>query len=107
MWIQETFVNETKDYVCGESDKYESSTDDVGKLFRALQREHGRCISKIYRDTDNGAQAVGWVFEKRMKYFDARGNDLEHDYYIQNVWVRLFEQQDKVTREVFPMVIGA
>jgi hypothetical protein len=107
MWIQETFINETKGYVCGEPDKYEAFTDDVGRLFRALQREHGRCISKIYRDTDNGAQAVGWVFEKRMKYSDARGNDLERDYYIQNVWVGLFEQPDKVTREVFPMVLGA
>ena len=47
------------------------------------------------------------MFEKRMKYSDARGNDLERDYYIQNVWVGLFEQPDKVTREVFPMVLGA
>ena len=97
--IQETFINKTKDAQFGESDIYEAFTDDVGRLFRDMQREYGRCVSKVYIDTADGVKATGWVFEKRMRYEDARGNDPERDFYTREVWVTLHDAPDTVTRE--------
>jgi len=48
---QETYVNATKGYRFGESDPYEPWTEDTGKLFAALQKEYGRCVSRIYSET--------------------------------------------------------
>jgi len=59
---QETYVNATKGYRFGESDPYEPWTEDTGNLFAALQKEYGRCVSRIYVDlTDAPAVPVGWV----------------------------------------------
>lgn len=89
MYISETFVNETKGYRFGETGPFEAWTDDKGKLFRSLRQEYGRCTGRVYVDTDGKTKPVGWVFEKRMKYEDARGNDREQDYYTRSVWVTL------------------
>jgi hypothetical protein len=91
MLIRETFINQTKGYRFGDSGWYEAYTDDVGKLFRSMQREYGRCASSVYIDPPDGGNPIrtGWVFEKRMKYEDARGNDQERDYYVREVWVQL------------------
>lgn len=91
MLIREVFVNETKGYQFGESDWYEPFTDDVGRLFLDLQREYGRCRSKVYRDLPTGgAQAIGWVFEKRMEYDDYRGHG--ERYYVRSVWVTVADR---------------
>lgn len=87
--ISETFVNVDKSAVFGESGIYETFTDSKGKLFRYLQKEYGACVSRQYVDTDTGAQAIGWVFRKRMKYSDARGNDPKRDFYMREVWVTI------------------
>jgi hypothetical protein len=49
-------------------------TDESGKLFRHLQREYGRCTSKVYvTNTRTGRDwPVGWCFEKRVEYYDGR-----------------------------------
>lgn len=91
--IQETYVNETQGYRFGDSDWFEPYTDNMGKLFRDLQKEYGRCTGKVYTDTVDGAKQVGWVFEKQMQYEDARpryndyGRLLKPETYLRAVWV--------------------
>lgn len=83
IWIGETFINQDEGYRFGDTDPYETWTDDKGRLFRELQKEYGKCMSKVYIDTDKGAKAIGWVFQKRMQYEDAK------KYYTREVWVTL------------------
>jgi len=90
--IQEIYVNGSEGYIFGESDWYEPYTDDRGRLFRDLQREYGRCVSKMYVDEIDGQPSViGWVFSKRMAY-----EDNPHRSYIREVWVhcRTVSDQD-------------
>ena len=90
MKVKETFINETKGYQYGDSGWYEPHTEHIGRLFRSLQREYGRCTGKVHIDTQSGTKPVGWVFEKRMQYEDARSNRPQ-DYYIRQVWVQVAE----------------
>lgn len=99
LWISETFVNATQGYRFGDSEPYETYADDCGQLFRDMQREYGRCRGRMYIDSAEGIKAVGWVFEKRMRYEDARDNDPERDYYLREVWVAIHDAPDTVTRE--------
>jgi len=88
--IQETYINQTRGHRFGESGWYKPFTDDKGKLFRSLQREYGKCTSRVYQDTPDGKpDAIGWVFEKRMRYEDARGKHPERDFYTREVWVTI------------------
>ena len=88
--MKETWTNETKGHIIGDSGWYEPYTDNLGQLFRALQKEFGRCMSKVYQDTPDGEpDAIGWYFEKKREYEDAdkfriRGEDR---YYIAGTWV--------------------
>jgi hypothetical protein len=86
--IQETYINETKDHIFGESPWIDTSINNRGELFRALQREYGRCISRVYVDIPEYGQPdqIGWVFEKRMQYEDSQ------DFYIRHVWVSVRER---------------
>jgi hypothetical protein len=95
MLIQEQFVNVTKGYRFGDSEPYEPFTDDVGKLYKHLVKEYGRCTGKVFIDTPKGAQAVGWVFVSRQRYEDARTKD---DTYLREAWVTLYDEADTVTR---------
>lgn len=80
--IQETWINKTEGYRCGDSDWYEPHTNDLGVLFRDLKRQYGRCVSKVYVDNIDGTSySVGWVFEKRVKYDDC------NETYLQETWV--------------------
>lgn len=87
MLAQESWVNNTENYRCGDSGYYEPFTDNLKILFRNYQREYGRCISKIYIDTPEGAKAIGWVFRKRAKYTDC------NEHYILETWITLHEAQ--------------
>ena len=69
LWCAETYVhveNMGKDNEkrtgLGGGEPYETFTDNVGTLYRACMKEHGRPISKLY--VGDGKQ-VGWVFLKR------------------------------------------
>lgn len=53
--------------------------------FRELQREWGRCKSKVYCDTPTGADEIGWYFESRQKYEDA------DDTYLRGAWITFME----------------
>ena len=98
MYIQEQWIevrNHSQDneqrLFCGSSGLYEPYTDNIGKLFLALQREYGKCNSKIYIDTpDKKTNAIGWVFEKLQKYDDC------NEYYLQETWVELHDEQPDV-----------
>lgn len=85
--MRESFIDATRGYVFSESDWYEPYTGNRGRLFLDCQREYGRCVSAVYRDRPNGTPAVvGWVFQKRMDYDDARS---KADTYLREVWVEL------------------
>lgn len=86
--IQENFINATKHHSFGDcSEPYEAFTDDIGRLYRSLASEYGRCVSKVYLDTaSKGTVAIGWVFQKQMPY-----EDVPKECYLREVWVTLFE----------------
>ncbi len=71
LFAQETWINATAGYSIGESDVYETFTDNRGELYRAMVRSYGRCTGKVYVDTPQGPRAVGWVFCKRQRYDDS------------------------------------
>lgn len=81
LMIQETHVNKTEGYQLGETDYYEPLHENPGELFRSLQREHGRCISKMYQDKYGQVLMCGWVFEKRVQYSDCS------ETYLCEMWV--------------------
>lgn len=78
------------------SDTYLSVDEDtpIGDIFRMFQREYGRCVSKVYIDTEDGVKAIGWVFQKREKYEDSDKT------YIREVWITLLDKYEtRVERE--------
>ncbi len=85
LFVNETWVNATKGYQIGDSDVYESFTDNPGELFRSLQSEYGRCVSKMYSDSKEGTKCIGWVFEKRQKYDDC------NETYLAETWVSIHD----------------
>lgn len=89
MLIQETHINRTEGYMLGEAEPYEPFTEDTGKLFRELQREYGRCISKAYVDPDG--KQIGWVFQKLTKYQDS------NETYLAETWITVYEKWEKQT----------
>lgn len=83
--MREQSVNATKGHMQGDSDWYESFTDDEGELFRSLQKEYGRCTGKVYIDLPRQeARPIGWVFLKRVEYSDVRGQ-----YFLSETWVEM------------------
>jgi len=86
LYVQETQVNVTEGYTFGDSEVYETFTDSVQRLFRACQREHGRCTGRVYIDgADGKARAIGWVFVKRERYQDSG------EYFTLETWVTLHQ----------------
>lgn len=98
MLISEVFINETKGYRFGNTEPYEPFTDDIGKLFRSLQREYGRCMGRMYVEPNN--EPIGWVFSKKMQYEDS------HEEYVREVWVKLHDAPITVTKEPHYHVLG-
>ena len=92
--INETWCNNTENYIVGESGVYETRFSTVYELFRALQSDYGKCTGRMYIDKIDGtSQAIGWVFEKTAYYEDT------HEPYIQATWVSVHEKspETKVT----------
>jgi len=91
MHVQETFINRDLNACFGATDPYEAFTDDVGRLFRACQREYGQCTGSVYIDGKNGqVHRIGWVFRKRDTYTNSP------DTYLREVWVTLLEGPPKL-----------
>ena len=91
--MREQWVNQTEGHMLGDSDWYEAYTDDEGELFRSLQKEYGRCISKVYVDQVNeplNPKKVGWVFLKKVEYSDVRGQ-----YFLRETWVDMKHRYEK------------
>jgi hypothetical protein len=85
--VNETYIDATRGGMIGESEVFESYHETPGEVFRSCQKEYGGCVSAVYVDTkDGGTQRVGWVFQKRIAYEDARTKE---DTYIREVWVTL------------------
>lgn len=77
----------------------------VGDLYRLLRREYGRCKSKVYIDTPDGAAHIGWYFESREEYEDANRAYFHGDKaYLRGTWARLERATDLPPYE--PVVIG-
>lgn len=87
IFINKTFVNKNEGYRLGETDVEETLYEKKSELFLDLQREHGRCTSKVMIDQEAGKSvAIGWVFEKGKMYSDTKQT------YIQETWVTLHTQ---------------
>jgi hypothetical protein len=69
LWLKETYVvyderrldkwGDPISYISGENDWYETywdAADAPGKIFRDLQREHGKCTGHVYIDTTEGTR---------------------------------------------------
>ncbi len=78
LYVQEEYVNQTENCIHGSTDVYETYHTTRGDLFRAMQKEYGRCQSTMYV---GDGQPVGWVFLKRVRYTDT------DETYLQETWV--------------------
>jgi hypothetical protein len=83
LYAQETWIDRTRNCGLGESDVYETFSNEAGDLYRAFQREYGRCMSRVYVDTPDGAKAIGWVFIQRTKYSDSPKT------FLRETWITL------------------
>lgn len=82
-WIRETHINVDEGYRYYDGQWEEISEDSLGGLFRRLQSDYGRCVSKQYQDRVSGPPIqTGWVFEKRVEY-----DDRPREKYTREVWV--------------------
>ena len=70
LYMQERHVDATEGSWMGDSDVYETNFTDRGDMYRAMVKEYGRCIGKVYLDTDDGSKEIGWMFVKRDHYED-------------------------------------
>jgi len=110
IFIQEEYVDVSDSehqYSTGTSEVYETTytTNEVGDLYRALQKEHGRCVSKVYIDRKNGEpRAIGWVFRKRERRDHCYKSS---DTYLLETWVTLYSGKPITTvTYTEPIVIG-
>ena len=95
LFVCEEWVNATKGHRLGSSGVYETWCETLGELYHAMQKEYGRCTSKVYIDTDKGPRTIGWVFIKRQKYTDC------NDTYLQETWVTVHEKEPVKSIEYF------
>jgi len=62
----------------------------LGKLFKMLEREFGRCVSKTYVDRkDAPPTEIGWVFNARRRY-----EDKPKQTYLAEIWVSFFRDAE-------------
>jgi hypothetical protein len=92
--MREVHVDADKDWRLHETPYYRPFTEDRGTLFRSLQREFGRCISKVYAETADGDRPIGWMFQKKEQYTDTGRYGRPAQYYTHEVWVMLAEVDD-------------
>ena len=91
MYVLTTGINETRDCQIWKdrpTEGLDMSGDTLGKVFRYLQKEYGRCTSKMFVDLDDGSsKQVGWVFQKVTRYQDSKNT------YEQTVWCEVLKQK--------------
>jgi hypothetical protein len=88
LYVSETWVNQSKGWIVGENEPYETYCDTIQELFLAMQQEYGRCAGRQYVDLKaGGSKQIGWVFEKRQKYTDC------NETYLAETWVTVYKEQ--------------
>lgn len=92
MFIAEAVLPEGSDGIVCDSDITEW-TMDRGDLYRACQREYGRCIGKVFIDKTTGGppDSVGWCFVSRERYEDT------NEPYLRETWVRTAKLNPRYT----------
>lgn len=105
MLIAESHLNATEGYRFSEdiitdlADTYMGEDASIGEIFRASQKEHGRCTGKVYIDTRTDKDPpgkyprtihVGWVFEKLDRYEDT-GEPYKHE-----TWITLLDKDETI-----------
>ncbi len=83
LYVEENWINASEGHRNGDSEIYETFTDNRGELYRAMRREYGRCVSKVYI---NDGQPVGWVFQKRQQYDDSP------ETFLLETWVTVYSE---------------
>jgi hypothetical protein len=107
LYFTESHVNRDTNTRYYESDApQEVEHGDVGRLYKSLRNEYGRCTGKVHvdcrarpgdRDSNEWiVKDVGWVFVKRVEYDpgDRRGKS-----YLREVWITLYEMPEIVERK--------
>jgi hypothetical protein len=97
VFVSEVCVNKDRGYRFGGAEPYDTGRTfaQLASVFRDLQREYGRCVSRVYLDNPEDEarpHVVGWVFEKRMRYEDAPAQS-----YTREVWVSVHVKPQVVT----------
>jgi hypothetical protein len=92
LWITEKYVDATKGQIYSVVDWYETRYEDDGlqALMRSSCKTFGR-IRSMWRDRPGGGRRqVGWVFERRVPYEDARPDWPRKDRtYLREVWIEV------------------
>lgn len=88
LWITEKYVDVPKGQTYNVVNWYETryKDDELQALMRFLCKAFGRIRSMWCDRPGGGRHQVGWVFEKRVPYEDAKG---PKDTYLREVWVEV------------------
>ena len=86
---KETYINRTRGCTIGEEEWRDCFFQNGKNLFKSLQKQYGRCESKIYIDVPMGdgtfrTVSCGWVFSKYKK----------EESFILETWIELKEIGD-------------
>jgi hypothetical protein len=81
MLIRETAIDTNTNLIFSETHIFEAFTDSRKDLFKACQKEYGRCVSPILIETRCGTKVAGWVFQKKDHYEDT------NEPFIRETWV--------------------
>lgn len=99
--VRETYVDATRDAIFGDNeislrDCYFAGdeTTDTGDVYRYGRDEWGRCIGRVYVDTDAGTLPCGWVYQSRQRYEDTG------EPYVREVWLQLVTETPRLLTPV-------
>lgn len=107
MWVEISSMNKTEGYLFYYEDVVKwDRCETTSEVYKTALASFGRCISKMYIDTDaaegernkkpeeDKPKHIGWVFEKKTKYEDV------DEYYIEETWATpLLDYRDERIRE--------
>lgn len=100
LFLEVTRVNATRNTIFSETGVYESRYEAPGDIYRSFLGEAGRCTGKVYIDDSVTGEPVqvGWVFQKKKRYSDARRPYTERDYYLEETWVVVHTRRPHLSR---------
>jgi hypothetical protein len=84
LWVTLDFIDATHDGRFDNSgpEPTDFEEEEAGKLYHALSKKYGRCVSKVYMTTrTEEAVPIGWVFQKKEEYTDTNRK------YMRETWV--------------------